>query len=359
MRVLQICPLWFPIARDAAGGIETVAPHLIDALIAQQCEVTLLAAGDSQTRARLQPAIERGVTRAMASGLASQYEYYEQHQLALALEHAADFDIVHSHVGASAFVLSAWPELRDRVLHTLHAPVYADMAWFGGRHPELWLSTVSEYQARALRSHGGERCRVIHNGLEFARFDLQPERREDLLFIGRIERAKGPELAVRVARRLHRRLRLCGPILDRDLFAREIEPFLDRRIEYLGVVDHARKNTLFGQAGCVILPFGGAEPFGMVAIEAMACGTPVVALGNGALPEIVEPGVTGYLARSESELDGLIPRALLLNRAAIRARAKQRFDIAAVATRYIELYRHMLREQRSPRAASAGERAHA
>jgi glycosyltransferase involved in cell wall biosynthesis len=343
MKVLHLCPLWHPIAHDAPGGIETLLAQLVAVMPALGYQTTILASGDSRTDAELVAAVPRNVVAGMADGTVAEYAYYEQHQLRLALELAPEFDIVHSHVGSGAWLLSALPELRGRVLHTVHSPVNGDMQWFVRHHPDEWFSTVSEHQARKLREAGAARCRAVHNGIDVGRFTFRPQPDGGLLYIGRMEAVKGPDAAVRVARELGLPLTLAGPIVERTFFEREVVPLLDDRIRYVGVVDHYRKNELFGAAACALLPFRGEEPFGLVAVEAMACGTPVVSFANGALPEIVEPGVTGYLAREEAELAPLVEQAAALDRAAVRARGAARFDIASAAGKYHALYREMAR----------------
>jgi glycosyltransferase involved in cell wall biosynthesis len=342
MKILHLCPLWFPISRDTPGGIETFLAQLLPAMQAFGCESTIIASSDSRTSAELLPVVEHGLYEMMKAGAAAEYAYYEQRQLRLALEAARRFDIVHSHVGAGAYVLSALPEHRQRVLHTVHWPVHADHQWFVRHHPRYWYSTVSEHQARKLRSAGATQCRAIHNGIDFTRFAFAPHAGEGLLFIGRMEATKGVDMAIRVARDLDRPLTIAGPVVEKEFFDRRVVPYLDERIRYIGVVDHDRKNQLFGEAACAILPFRGEEPFGLVAIEAMACGTPVVASANGALPEIVEPGATGFLAGKLEDLAPLVRRASQLDRAVVRARGAARFDISVVAARYDELYRHMV-----------------
>jgi glycosyltransferase involved in cell wall biosynthesis len=282
----------------------------------------------------------------MADGTAWEYAYYEQHQLFFALRLAPEFDVVHSHIGSGAYALSGVPGLGRRVLHTQHNPVTADMEWFVRRHPDLWFSTVSEFQCQKLRAQGATRCHVIHNGLNVSAFAFQPRGGGGLLFLGRIEREKGPDAAVRVARALGQPLVLAGPVLDGGYFDCEIKPFLDDRVSYVGTVDHGGKSELFGRADCVIMPSRCDEGFGMVSVEAMACGTPVVALANGALPEVIDTGITGFVTRDEGELAGLVARALELDRSAIRDRVASRFNMPVVAAAYHRLYSEIAASQR-------------
>jgi glycosyltransferase involved in cell wall biosynthesis len=338
MRVLHLAPLWFPVAADSLGGIETFTAGLIDELDRLGCCNALVASGDSRTRAELIRVTPMNLVDMMAAGSAHEYTYYEQHQLALAVERAADFDLVHSALGPASYALSHVPGLRGRILHSQHNPVTDDLGWFASIYPDVWFSTVSEFQARHLRSQGARRCRTIPNGVKMDSYTLQPHGGEGLFFLGRIEWEKGPDLAVRVARQLELPLTLAGPMIDQAFFHRAIEPFLDDQVRYVGPVDHRRKNALFGRAACSIVPSRWDEPFGLVAVESMACGTPVVALARGGLPEVIDPAVTGYLAAEEAELAALAARAPGLDRAGVRNRAAARFDLPRVAGQYLEFY---------------------
>ena len=337
MKILHLGPLWFPVSRDAAGGRETWLAGLISALEKLGCRNTLLAAGDSQTPAELVPVVPRYLVAMMTDNLAGEAQYYQEHQLTLALARAAEFDVIHSHLSPGVFSLSAVPGIGARVLHTQHTPVWQDFEWFIRQHPNLWLNTVSDFQARKLRAAGAQRCSVVHNGIDVKSFTFQPQG-TGLVFLGRIDHGKGPDIAVAIARQLGLPLTLAGPLIDRELFTEKIEPYLGEQIRYVGVVNHAQKNALLGAAACALLPFRGAEGFGLVCIEAMACGTPVVALANGALPEVVEPDVTGYLTLREDELAALVAPALKLNRAQIRQCVATRFDLSVVAANYLKLY---------------------
>ena len=344
MRVLHLAPLWFPVARDSFGGIETFLAGLITALERLGCENTLIASGDSRTPAKLVPVAPLNLYTAMETGLAAEYVYYEQHQLLLALERASDFDVVHSHIGWGGYVLSGVPGLQTRVLHTQHIPVSGDQGWFIGQRSSMWFSTVSDFQARKLRQHGATRCQVINNGIDVEAFTFQAHGGEGLLFLGRMEREKGPDLAVQVARTLNRPLILAGPMIDGEFFDHAIKPLLNDQIQYIGVVDHREKDVLLGQAACLLMPSRCDEAWGMVSLEALACGTPVVALANGGLPEIIEPGLTGYVTRDERALPTLVTQAVKLDRAAIRARVTARFDFRAVADKYRQLYTQIVKD---------------
>jgi glycosyltransferase involved in cell wall biosynthesis len=343
MRVLHLAPLWHPIKKDAPGGIETFLAELLCALDDLGYENTVIAAGDSEVCGEVIPALETSLCGQMKAGSAFEYTYYEQQQLCLALAFGEKFDFVHSHVGPGAYLLSSVNTLKNRVLHTHHGPVYGDLKWFLDRHPDLWLSTVSESQLRKLGRQNGARRRLIYNGIDLRQFTFSAESEGELLFLGRIERAKGPDLAVEVARKLDIPLRLAGPILDWPFFRETIQPHLNGKIQYVGVVNHAEKTELFGHADCLLMPSRWEEPFGLVAIESMACGTPVVALANGALPEIVECGRTGFVTDAAPSLPELVQRATTLDRTAVRSRVAERFDIGRVADAYGALYDEIAR----------------
>jgi glycosyltransferase involved in cell wall biosynthesis len=327
MRILQVAPLWFGVSADGPGGIETFLAALIGALERTGADVTLLGAGDAAVSCPVVPVVDRGLFAAMEAGEAWDAVPYEQHALQVARELLRDVDAVHCHLGPAGFALDG------PVLHTVHSLVGPDLVWYAGRHPHTWLSTVSEHQAAPLRAAGVRRLRVVSNGLPFAAF-APGAGGEGLAFLGRMEATKGPDLAIATARSLGRPLTLAGPLTDPEFFEAAIRPELRDGIRYAGVLGHDDKAALLGSSACALMPSRWDEPFGMVAVEAMACGTPVAALPAGALPEVVEEERTGAVG---DDLVDAVRRAERLDRTAVRDHASARFGIGAVAARYIEV----------------------
>jgi glycosyltransferase involved in cell wall biosynthesis len=343
MRVLHVTPLWYPTSPDSFGGIETYVPALIDALAELGCEQSLLATGDSHTSAELIPVCERCVGGLMDTGRSWEIGPYDHHQLTLAIELADGFDVVHSHLGWGGFALSAVPAVRGRALHTLHNEVTPDVVWYLRRHPDLRLTVVSRFQLEKLRKTGVQECELVPNGVVVERFPFSDRHSGTLAFLGRMDPTKGPDLAIQVAQRVGRPLVLAGLVTDDRFFADRIEPALGSGIRYAGVLDHAAKCELLSDAACTLMPSRWDEPFGLVALESQACGTPVVALGSGGLPEVIEPGVTGFTTTEEDRLPGLVGDALTLDRSAIRRRVTERFGLEPVAKRYLSLYEEIAR----------------
>jgi glycosyltransferase involved in cell wall biosynthesis len=354
MRIAQVAPPWFEVPPRGYGGIEWVVALLADGLVERGQDVTLYASGGSRTRARLVSAFEEppGATRIGDV-------WCDAIHALTAYRDAGAFDLVHDHSGVVGPAIGA--HCATPVVHTLHGPFTEEAArlyrLLSGR---IWFVAISEAQRAACPdlSYAG----TVHNGVDLARYPFRGEKEDFLLFLGRANREKGPEVAVQVAHRLGRKLVMAvkrAEPAERRYWAEVVEPLLDGTEEVLGEVTVEEKADLLGRAACVLFPIQWEEPFGLVMVEAMACGTPVVAFARGAAPEVVEDGRTGFLVETMEEMCAAVERAAVLRAADCRAHVERRFSAAAMVAGYEGIYERVLAARaaasraRAARAASA------
>jgi glycosyltransferase involved in cell wall biosynthesis len=350
MRVLQVAPPWFEVPPRRYGGIELVVSALTEELVTRGHDVTLLAAGGSRTSARLVPTASHPAEVVRGEPVTELLHV-------MTVDDLTDFDVVHDHTLTGAVVADA--RGTAPVVHTLH----------GRRSPQLELLlrrlgrsvalvAISRDQARSLPSvplHG-----VVHNGLDPDGYELpDAPRGEELLFLGRAAEEKGPEQAIEVARRTGRRLVMAVKIEEPEeqaYWQDVVEPRLgDADVHVVRDADQTTKVALLRHAHAVVMPLRWPEPFGMVMIEAAACGTPVVVFARGAAPEIVRDGVTGHLVPVGAGVEGLVRavgRAGEIEPATCRAVTLARFSAAAMTDRYLEVYQAAI-ERRPTRAGLA------
>jgi glycosyltransferase involved in cell wall biosynthesis len=341
LRIAQVAPLAGPVHAESTGSIEQLVWLLIEELVRRGHEVTLFAAGDSRTSATLRAVYPRGYED---DDDLWNWEFHEIMHVAAAFEEAADFDVIHSHVYHYALPFTRL--VRTPTVHSYHVLPDDDVARVYARYPEAHVAAISKYQRRTFE--GNPNVTVIHHGIDTAAFPFGPARGDELVFLGRMVPGKGVAEAVQAARQMDMRLVIAGPRDDNDegYFAAEVAPLLDgRQVEYIGPVNLRERNTLLAGAAALLYPITSPEPFGLVLVEAMACGTPVVATGIGAVPELVDPGITGFYTRNGEGLADHIPGALSLDRARVRQAAEARFDYRRMVDAYEALYRHLAREQ--------------
>lgn len=344
LRIAQVSPLWSAVPPATYGGVERILHLLTEELVRRGHDVTLIASGDSRTAGDLHPVIDRSLLDTMAEGRAFEEAPYLLEACAIAMRVDQGFDVVHSHLGADFVPLD--PLAARPVVHSITHAITVDHRWVLSHHPDARVCFLSDAQRRdapPLRH-----ARVVPNACDFSK--VVPGERSDgyLAFLGRPGPHKGPVTAIDVARRSGRRIVLAGEPMtadERRYFTQEIAPLIDQdRVRYIGAVDDAEKAALLRGAAALLFPIEWEEPFGNVMVEAMACGTPVVALERGAVPEVVDDGVTGFFTRDRDALPTLVERACELDRRRVRARAEARFGVAAMTDRYEAAYRHALGE---------------
>ncbi len=345
LRIAQIAPLWASVPPKSYGGAELMVHWLTEELVRLGHDVTLFASGDSRTSARLVPVCHENLMDAMERGSAYTYEPYVASAFADALRASQDFDVLHSHVGASLLPLGVLS--RAPVVHTVHAGLDAvDEQWILARCPEAQIAAISDSQVAAIPAARRGSIRTIYHGCDFDRYRFATGPGRHLAFVGRMGPQKNPAGAIRIARALGMPLVMAGrpqTAKEREYFKASVAPLVDgREVVHLGAVSHEEKVELLAGAAALLTPIQWDEHFGLIMIEAMACGTPVVGQARGSVPEVVDPGVTGFHGTSEEELTALVPKAIALDRARVREHALARFGHRRMAADYVDLYRSLL-----------------
>jgi glycosyltransferase involved in cell wall biosynthesis len=341
LRVAMLAPPWIAVPPPGYGGIESVVAVLTEALVAAGHDVTLLAAPGSRSSARVCTLLERSYPNAIERAL------HEADHVARAFalidearEIGEPFDVVHDHSGFVAFAMA--DRLATPLLHTLHGPFDDDTAAFYGAHADKGhVAALSHAQLEAapenLRTVG-----VIPNPIDVNTWPLGYRKEPYLLWIGRMTEEKGPHIAIEVARRCGMRLVLAGVVqpTQERFFAEHVEPHLDGdRIRFAGEVDEGEKRRLYASAAALLMPIRWPEPFGMVMVEAMVCGTPVLAFARGAAQELVIDGLTGFLVDDAQQMAEAVGRLGELDAAACREAIAACCDAPVVATQYEAAYR--------------------
>ena len=339
LRVAQVAPNIFPVPPAHHGGTERVVHDLSTALRSLGVELTLFSSSDSVTdlpRVGEYPslaALERQYGR-VAPGVPAALDTLQLEALRLRLD---DFDIVHCHGEfAHAALLGA---RRRRSLTTIHWRVdELDRALFFQGFPDLPVAAISAAQAAGIPA--ANRAGIVHHGIDRDRYGFRAAPDDHVAFVGRMTDQKRPDVAIRVARAARLPIRLGGTVDvgNPDYFETRVRPLLGADATYLGPVDDAQKSQLLGGARALLFPIDWPEPFGLVMIEAMACGTPVLAFRHGSVPEVIEDGVTGRIVGSMEEAIAAVPQVLALDRRKVRRRFEERFTAERMARDYVDLY---------------------
>jgi glycosyltransferase involved in cell wall biosynthesis len=349
LRIAQVAPLHERVPPRRYGGTERIVSYLTEELVRQGHEVTLFASSDSRTAARLVPCCDGGLREAGACDTLPAH-------LAMIDEVARRsraFDVIHFHLDYMHFPVSA----REQYAHltTIHGRLdLPDAAPIYRRFSDLPLVSISDAQRAPLPFAGW--VATVYHGLPRELYCLAPERGAYLAFLGRISPEKRLDWAIEIAGRAGYPLRVAAKIdrADRDYFHDTIEPLMRQpHVEYLGEVADAGKQELLGGALALLFPIDWPEPFGLVMIEAMACGTPVVAYRRGSVPEVIDDGITGFICADIAGAVDAVARCAELSRERCRARFEQRFSASRMAADYVTVYQQLLEHAHGAREHAA------
>jgi glycosyltransferase involved in cell wall biosynthesis len=348
MRIAQIAPLVESVPPRLYGGTERVVSYLCEELVRLGHDVTLFASGDSVTTAELVACAAKALR---LDPIPHDPTTHYMLMLDRVRDCADDFDVLHFHIDQLHFPL--FKSLADRTVTTLHGRQDTPdlkALYFGFR--EMPLVSISDDQRRPVPK--ANFVGTVHHGLPSHLHKPVFDRRGGYVaFLGRISPEKRPDRAIRIARAAGLPLRIAAKVdrVDEAYFRQEIAPLMDGSgAEFIGEINESAKTEFLGGARALLFPVDWPEPFGLVMIEAMACGTPVLAFRCGSVPEIIDNGVTGHVVDTEEEAIRMLPKVLSLDRRAVRRRFEERFSATRMAKDYVQVYRSLLK-RRSPRDA--------
>jgi glycosyltransferase involved in cell wall biosynthesis len=344
MKIAQVAPLIESVPPRLYGGTERIVSYLTEELVGLGHDVTLFASGDSITRAELAPCCTRGLRLDLT--VRDTIPHFML-MIDKVRERAEQFDILHFHLDLFHFPL--FRSLAARTLTTLHGRQdLIDLKPFYSRFGEMPLISISNDQRKPL-PHANF-VATIHDGIPAALHQPSFAHGGYLAFLGRISSEKRPDRAIRIARAAGIPVKIAAKVdkVDEDYFRNDILPLIDGSgVEFVGEINEREKTKFLGKAAALLFPVDWPEPFGLVMIEAMACGTPVLAFRCGAIPEIIEDGSTGKVVNSEVEAIAALPEIRSYDRRVVRRRFEERFTAARMAKDYVGIYRRLLKTRTS------------
>lgn len=346
MKIAQVAPLTEAVPPVTYGGIERVVSYLTESLVDQGHEVTLFASGDSRTSAELVSVVPQSLRLA---GLNDRTTALHLEQLAEVAQRAEEFDVIHFHV--NYFDSPLFYQIETPCVTTAHGRLdIPDLVTLLNEDAaQTPLISISDSQRRPVPDANW--IGTVFNGVPADSFDFRPKPGDYLAFVGRMSEEKGPEQAIQIALATQIPLKMGAKVdpVDEDYFRCRIEPYLSHPlIEYVGEVNQQQKNELFGNALVTLFPINWPEPFGLVMIESMACGTPVIAFDRGSVPEVMRDGQTGYIVNTVDEAIEAVKRIDRISRQECRCHFERYFTDSRMAENYVALYRKLIARRHEP-----------
>lgn len=340
MRIAQISTLASPVRQHAVGSVEALVWLMTRELTRLGHEVTVFGCGGSAVPGEFVETLPGPYAQA---GSFDDWQLCEWFNLCRAVEQSGRFDVLHAH--AYLWGIPLEPFCRAPLVHTLHIVPDDNAAKLWARSPRSQVTAISRQQWSGHPEL--QPCAVIPHGVDVADFTFQPAPSDYVCYLGRFVSGKGPLQAIQAAQALGLRLVLAGP--ENPYFREKVKPLVDgKSIEYVGPVLGAERDQLLGGARALIYPIQYPEAFGLVLLEAMLCGTPVAAMRLGAVPEIVDEGLTGYTAGTPAEFLAAIQKALQLDRRRVRQQAENRFSAERMVGEYLRVYERLAAQARHP-----------
>ena len=335
MRIALVSTVSSPVRSDAHGSVEAWTWLLTRELNRLGHVVTVFGCAGSEVDGEVVATLPGPYA---THGAPDDWQLCEWMNLCRAVEQSRNFDVVHSQAYLWGAPLA--PMARSPLLHTLHIVPDDNHAALWRAWPKTHVTALSRHQWSEFPEL--QPVAIIPHGVDVSQFTLQQNPSDYLLYLGRFVSGKGPLHAIEVARALGMRLVMAGP--ENAYFREKVKPLVDGRVvEFVGFVRGADRNRLMGGARALLYPIQHPEAFGLVLVEAMLCGTPVAAMRLGAVPEIVEEGVTGFTAVAVSDLQEAVPNCLRLDRRRVREAAEQRFSAPRMAAGYAAAYERLAR----------------
>ena len=343
LRIAQVAPLYESVPPQLYGGTERVVSYLTEELVRRGNEVTLFASGDSVTSAKLQAGYPEALRLSGQVNVAAHGTGLHLPMLSDVYDHADEFDVIHAHLDYWTFNLSRL--VATPTVTTLHGRLdLEDLHPIYNCYRDLPLISISDAQRKPLPSMNW--VSTIHHGVPREHLKFNPNGGNYLAFLGRIAPEKRPDLAIRIARKAGIPLKIAAKVdeIDVEYFKNTIEPMIHAApgVEYIGEINETQKSEFLGNALALLFTIDWPEPFGLVMIEAMACGTPVIARPFGSVPEVMRDGVTGFIASEFDDLVAAVRKVDTISRHACREEYERRFAVDVMAEKYERIYRELI-----------------
>lgn len=351
LKIAQVVSLQESVPPRGKNGLEFMVYYLTEELVRRGHNVTLFATKDSKTSARLIPVVSYPASRKYIYGWNS--TNYALAGMVKAYEMKEEFDVIHTHIGNTAYYFSGLADVP--IVETIHSPTggnkrsrkirsAVDVYWHDASRRCDSVHHVFVSDSQKNNSNLKKNVSVVHNGIDLNKFSYKNDPKDYFVYLGYITEDKGAHIAAKVARKANIKLKLAGSCSGcRDYFKEKVKPYLKKgKIEYVGAVNPQERNRLLGGAKAILVPLQWEEPFGLVMIEAMACGTPVIGFDRAAIPEIVKHGKTGFIVKDEKEMMRAIRKIDEIKRADCRILVEKSFTVQKMADEYEKVYEKVI-----------------